>query len=259
MGAGPTRRVSPLNEEFWSRSGREGCYRLCTGLITGASSTRAAKAGSQRRRRACAAARTSVQIASACRSPAQLLHGLAGLKKPTPCPRRFGLRRRASIEPAATIAPAARRSEKESARVRGDRRLSPRFQALVPETERRSAPSRRSPQTKRHRCAAPFRDGASRTRTGDLLGAIQARALRFPPKKGPICRSFARPSAAPLGADSCGCPWITLAFRHSSRLVPEPTPTARSARPSHPRRATPAPPLAYPRRPQCCERRRVGR
>jgi hypothetical protein len=30
-----------------------------------------------------------------------------------------------------------------------NRRLSPRFQALVPETERRSAPSRRSPQTKR--------------------------------------------------------------------------------------------------------------
>jgi hypothetical protein len=122
----------------------------------------------------------------------------------------------------ATIALAARRSEQESARIRGDRRLSPRFQALVPETERRSAPSRRSPQTKRHRCAAPFRDGASRTRTGDLLGAIQARALRFPPKKVRICRSFARPSAAPLGAGSCGCPRITLAFRHSSRLVPEP-------------------------------------
>jgi hypothetical protein len=49
-------------------------------------------------------------------------------------------------------------------------RLSPRFQALVPEMERRSAAPAVSARMKTRRCAASSRSGASRTRTGDLPG-----------------------------------------------------------------------------------------
>ena len=44
----------------------------------------------------------------------------------------------------------------------------------------RTARSRRScGQTKRSRFAGPFVDGASRTRTGDLLGAIQVKKVQL--------------------------------------------------------------------------------
>jgi hypothetical protein len=77
----------------------------------------------------------------------------------------------------ATIALAADGSEQESPPINDDPRQSPRFEALlvVPEMERRSPASAGIGGTKKaRRHAAPFKGGASRTRTGDLLGAIQA-------------------------------------------------------------------------------------
>src|ERR671927_1698764 len=49
--------------------------------------------------------------------------------------------------------------------------------------------------TKRRRCAAPFRDGASRTRTRDLLGAIHAApGMLCPSGPGRFCALTTTPS-----------------------------------------------------------------
>src|ERR671917_423637 len=65
-------------------------------------------------------------------------------------------------------------SEPKSPRIHGNPRQSPRVQALMPELERDSGDARRFAVTGSQRRAGTSSDGASRTRTGDLLGAIQA-------------------------------------------------------------------------------------
>jgi hypothetical protein len=62
-------------------------------------------------------------------------------------------RRRGHLWTAATIALAGRPSEPESPRIHGNPRLSPRFQALVPETERDRGRSTAIPETRNpHTC-----------------------------------------------------------------------------------------------------------
>ena len=63
-------------------------------------------------------------------------------------------------------------------------------------------------------------DGASRTRTGDLLGAIQASSRRFWRQKVGFSRGFVIGATSCVSADVRGYRWIPLGFRHSWRLVP---------------------------------------
>src|SRR5919202_1552503 len=104
---------------------------------------------------------------------------------------------------------------------------SPRSRRIQPDKgtsafiQRRSWATPADPTRERRRCAAPFRYGASRTRTGDLLGAIQAGIRQIRREKMVICRRFAQLVGGATRTDSGGYLPIPSALRHSRRLVPE--------------------------------------
>jgi hypothetical protein len=78
---------------------------------------------------------------------------------------------------AATIPLVPQGSECKPASIDNDPRLLPRFQALVPEMERQyRASATISAKKKDAAVQRLLEDGASRTRTGDLLGAIHPTA-----------------------------------------------------------------------------------
>jgi hypothetical protein len=104
----------------------------------------------------------------------------------------------------ATIALARRPSESESPRIPSNRRLSPRFQALVPETERDHQRSRRSPKRRNPRaCRGLEPSGARGDSNPRPPGCDPPLWARNRAEKYPICRVFICCPAGVSRVDSC--------------------------------------------------------